>query len=297
MIQVICPSDGTLHYAEESDIGETLRCRKCGVILKIESQDQRAEIGTELQPVEKQAEASVTSEPPAAPRTNGARPRSRIRREHILIATVLGATGLMLVIAFWPNTPSPISTQEQPTNPVVRDTSPQPSSGVPAPVKPAPQVKQVQSKPVLGENPVGVLPPCAQGREPLRPRTGERIEPDDGISGESNIQVTNVGSLDAAVRLVDNVTGRTLRFVYVQAGHSFAIARIEAGTYSVRVQFGRDWISECHQFMRDTAYSEYAQPLVFLDDRIRFYTVTLNPVPAGNAVTRKIDRKRFFEGD
>jgi hypothetical protein len=301
MIDIICPADGTLHYADESNVGKTLRCRTCGATLNIESQDQHPPIGIEQEPVEERAEARVTSEPRGEPKTEGARPQRMTRRVDLLIGAGLGATVVMLLIAFWPNDPPSVSSQIQSSghNPAVRETSPEPSSGISAPalVKRTPNVKPVQAKPVLERNPLGVLPPCAQGREPLRLKTGDRIEPDGGTSGASNIRVMNAGGLDAAVKLVDSVTGRTSRFVYVQAGHSFAIEGIETGAYLLQFQYGRDWIPECHEFMRDSDYREFAAPFVFLDDRLRFYEVTLSPVVGGKTITRKIDRKRFLEGE
>ncbi len=116
------------------------------------------------------------------------------------------------------------------------------------------------------------------------------------MSGQSNIQVLNAAGLDATVKLVDSVTGKTSRFVYVQAGHSFSIEGVETGAYLLQFQFGSDWIPECHQFIRDTVYGEFADPFVFLDDRIRFYTVTLSPLVGGRTKTRKIDRTRFLAG-
>jgi hypothetical protein len=300
MIDIICPADGTLHYADESSVGKTLRCRTCGAILKIEPQDQPPPIGTMQEPVEEKAGASVTRAPLGNPKTQGGRLQRLIRRENLLIGAVLGAIVVMLLITFWPNNPPSDSSQIQSSgpNPAVGEASPEPSSGVPAPtpVKPRPNVKPLQAKPVLEGNPLGALPPCAQGSQPSRLRTGERIEPDGGASGASDIRVMNAGGLDAAVKLVDSVTGKTSRFVYVQAGHSFAIEGIETGAYLLQFQFGRDWIPECHEFMRDSDYREFAAPFVFLDDRIRFYEATLSPALGGKTLARRITRKRFLEG-
>jgi hypothetical protein len=107
----------------------------------------------------------------------------------------------------------------------------------------------------------------------------------------------NAGAVDAAVKLADNVTGKPVRFVYVQAGHSFTIDGIETGAYLLQFQFGKDWIPECHDFVRDPNYFEFTAPFVFLDDRIRYFNVTLSPVVGGKIRTRKIDRERFLKGD
>jgi hypothetical protein len=301
MIDIICPKDGTLHNADESNFGKTLRCRTCGATLKIGPQDQHPPIGIAQGPVKEAAEARVTNKPLAGPKTEDARPQRMIRRESLLMGAGLGVIVVMLLIAIWPNHPPSILRQikSNDQNPAVRETRPEPSSGVPAPglVMRRPNVKPVQAKPDLEGNPPGALPPCAQGRNPLRLKTGERIKPDGGTSGASNMQVMNAGGLDAAVKMMDSVTGKTSRFVYVQAGHSFTIEGIEAGAYLLQFQYGRDWIPECQDFMRDADYLEFANPFVFLDDRIRFYEVTISPVVGGKTLTRRIDRRRFLAGD
>ena len=296
MIDVICPADGTLHYADESSVGKTLRCRTCGATLTVEPEGQRAPIGTKQEPVEQKTEAAATGKPPVEFQTEGPRPLKLIHRiPPVIGAVVLVAIVVMLLINFWPSNPPPGSNQIQSggTNPAVRESSP---ALAPAPMKRTSGVRPVKPKPVPEGDPSGALPPCAQGREPVRLRSGERIEPDGGTSGASNIQVMNAGGLDAAVKLVDSVTGKTSRFVYVQAGHSFAIEGIETGAYLLQFQYGRDWIPECRQFVRSSEYAEFAAPFVFMDDRIRFYEATLSPALGGKTLARRITRKRFLEG-
>lgn len=293
MIPVKCPKDGTLHYADESHVGRTIRCRGCGAILKIEPQDQLPSIEVTQEPVEAKAESTVTGEPLRERKTSGATSPRVIGWEHVWIAAGLGAIVLLLLIAFWPYEPTPVSSQIQSGShsAAVPETSPEPSSGGPAPAL----VKRAtrEAKPVPAEP----ASPCVQGHEPVRLKTGERIVPDGVMSGQSNIRIMNASGLDAAVKLVDSVTGKMSRFVYVQAGHTFAMEGVGTGAYLLQYQFGRDWIPECHEFVRDSVYGEFTDPFVFLDDRIRFYTVTLSPVIGGKTRTRKIDRKRFLAGD
>lgn len=119
--------------------------------------------------------------------------------------------------------------------------------------------------------------------------------------------ITNGTGYDAAVRLVDSTTGRTIRFVYVQASAADKVSGIEPGSYRLIFTTGTDWVAACRGFMRASSYSEFEDELVFRvsstedEDSITTWTthgeVTLNPVFGGNAKTRKIDRRRFFEGD
>jgi hypothetical protein len=297
VIEIVCPADRTLHYADASHVGRTIRCRSCGASLKIELQVEDPSLGREQGPEKKEWEPSVAREPSKDFEIDGPSPSKLIWRPEILIGGVLGVIVVMLFIAFWPSHASQTQTSSQ--YPAVPETPSALKSNAPVP----PAVRRIQNaipmraKPALEENPLGMLPPCAQGREPARLKTGERLKPDAGTSGQSNIRVLNGGGLDAVVKLADSVTGKTARLAYIQAGHSLTFEGVETGAYLLQFQFGRDWTSECNQFLRDSDPAEFADPFVFLDDRIRFYTVTLSPAVGGKTRTRKIERNRFLQDD
>lgn len=300
LIAVKCSSDGTLHYADDNLVGKTIRCRTCGVTLKIESPDQSSSIATKPEPIDASADRAVPVGAPRDPGTNSAVSGKAARWGYILGGAGLGVGMFLLFLVSWENNPSSVSTQIQTgSSPSVSEHSRESSSGSRAPsaVRHAPSVEPVRAKTGAEGSVNGTLPPCAQGREPSRLRTGERIEPDGEMSGQSNIRIVNASDLDVVVRLVDSVTGKTSRFVYVQAENSFAMEGIEAGAYMVRFQYGKDWIPECNGFIRDCVYGEFSDPFVFFDDRIRFYTVTLSPSIGGRSRTRRIDRTKFLDGD
>jgi hypothetical protein len=300
LIAVKCPKDGTLHYADDGLTGKTIRCRTCGATLTIGSDDRLPPVETEPEPVEPKTEPIVTAEPAPERKTNDATGRVP-PWIFILGGAGLGAIVVILLFAFWSGKPSPVPSQMQSegNRPSVSEASPEASPGgsAPAAVRHAPGGEPVHTKPDAGTNASGPLPTCAQGRAPSRLGTGQRIEPDGEMSGDSNIRVTNASDLDVAVRLADRVTGKTARLVYIQAGHSFALESVAPGAYILRFQFGKDWVPECRGFVRDSLYGEFSNPFVFYDDRIRFYTVTLSPFLGGNTGTRKIDQRKFFEGD
>jgi hypothetical protein len=133
----------------------------------------------------------------------------------------------------------------------------------------------------------------------LRPENGESINPgpDEGTDGESSIKVINGSSVDAVLRLVNTETGRTARLIYIWVGNSISVEGIETGTYWVRFQSGKKWLPGPLDFGCDADYSEFEEPFSFPEDRVREYTITLNPVVGGTARTRRIDRRKFFEGD
>ncbi len=292
MIAIRCPADGTLHYAEEDRIGLTIRCRTCGATLKIEPQEERPPVDINQDLIGGAAEPGAPPKPSGERKPGGPPPPHVTRKEYLLVGAGLGVILLLLLIAFWPNNPAPVSTQTPPAgqSPTVPEVPPEPSSSVHAPAR---VEREREAEPAQAEP----VPPCAQGHAPVRLKSGQRIEPDGPIAGQSNIQVLNAGGLDAVVRLVDSVTGKTARFVYVQAGHTFALGEIPTGAYRLQFQFGKDWVPECRGFARESVSGEFADPFVVLEDRIRFYTVTLSPLIGGKTGTRKIDRKRFLAGD
>jgi hypothetical protein len=154
---------------------------------------------------------------------------------------------------------------------------------------------------------LAIIPSCATGHFPERPATGQRIEPDNGTSGSSTLEITNGLSVDAAVRLVDTSSNVSSRFVYIRAHDLYKIENIEASTYWLRYASGLDWVANCVDFVRDENIDEFEQPFPFRQDTVQESnyvkdtwteaSASLNPVPEGTAKTRKIDRKRFLEGD
>jgi hypothetical protein len=132
-----------------------------------------------------------------------------------------------------------------------------------------------------------------------------RIEPDLGTSGSSKLMISNGAQREAVIRLVEKVSGRTVRFVYIGAGKKYTLGNIESGIYLLRFASGYDWVPACRDFLREPDYSEFEDSLSFQtvmptdgqDGYTTKYEVSLNEVLLGNARKRNIDRKRFFDGD
>jgi hypothetical protein len=189
--------------------------------------------------------------------------------------------------------------------PPVKDSDrPRRSKTVIAPLARVPVYHQVKGTSVPSSGltqptpkPVVILPKCAEGQAPERLNTGERIEPDQGTSGESSLEVTNDPITDAVIRLVDTATNLTSRFVYLRAGDVYTIPGIEPGTYSLRFASGLDWFPTCAEFIKNGNIDEFPKPLVFEEGYKTTWKATLHGVPFGNARTNKIDKRRFLAGD
>ncbi len=309
MIDIRCPCDKATYHADESQIGKSLQCTVCGRILRIEGQALGPTVPRQVEHVAVPVESS-TSSPPI---TSNRRGLSRDTRIAVGIGTALIVLLLIVWIRLRP--PESKSTTGPPAASQDESTSPAPPPHIPALSELKTIPKYLPEKPklplptlILSPSPPLVLTPeCAEGHNPERPATGMRIEPDEGSSGASTLRIMNGLDVDAAVRLVDTSTNRTSRFVYVRANDAYTIEEIEPGTYSLRYATGSDWIAACGEFQRDEEIEEFEesrafQERVFDEGGYHHHTLTeaqasLNPVPQGNARTRKIDRRRFFQGD
>ena len=245
-----------------------MRCTRCEAILTVQPIKMPSPILREPRPIEV---SSAEVHPAAA-----------TQRTRVMSSTFIALMGVALVIALVSLAVWRIGTPRQ-----------NPGSSV------------LPSKtPVSAEN---AVPLCAQGQPVEHLTHGQKIEESERENGKSTLLVKNGTGHDAAVRLVDSLTGRTIRFVYVRAGNAYKVSGIEPGSYRLDFMTGSDWVSACRGFIRDPSYSEFEGNLVFKfsstenENEVTTWTthgeVTLNPVVGGNAKIRQIDRKRFFEGD
>lgn len=146
------------------------------------------------------------------------------------------------------------------------------------------------------------LPPCAGGKLPQRPATGQQIKSSVGTSGNFEVLIKNGTERDAIVRLAIARPAQTVRFMYVRARENYLIGRVEPGTYDLSYVLGKDWIQGCNSFWQDSGVSQFEEHLHFMsptggEKTVGRYEATLNPVLDGNARTKPIDRRQFFEGN
>jgi hypothetical protein len=167
-----------------------------------------------------------------------------------------------------------------------------------------PKVERAKSAPIGKPSlPVRTIPPCAVGEHPERLFTGEGIVEDEGTTGYGTLSVDNGTQYDAVVRLAEMYSGRTARFVYIQARDSYTLTGIEPGFYYIRFLLGRKLVTRCVDFLEGEDSQEFERAFSFAENDAGDYIeydkarVTLYPVLGGNAKTRRITRKRFLEGD
>lgn len=212
MIEINCPC-GESYHAEDSHRGQRLKCRKCGTILTIERQAQTLT----------DSPALPDEEPNESPWASiGAWSKITRRRRRLTIVACFVAVGCIVALAWWLTTVRPDMAT---LNAVARSYQP--------------------------ARPTVPLPPCAQNHSAVRPETGERIEPDEGLTGYSRLSIENNSDADAVVNVVRESDGASVRAVYVRNGDSYTLHRIEPGSYDLRWETGREWVSACDAFLDD----------------------------------------------
>ena len=126
-----------------------------------------------------------------------------------------------------------------------------------------------------------------------------------GEGGHNALTVSNNGQQDAVVKLVPRAEPReVLQLVYIRAGDTWRLTGIQPGSYVLQFSLGMNWSGL--RFAEPT-YLEFADAFTFTETDqgvvgdyrqygLRNWQVTLYAVPGGNAPTKDIDERTFFEG-
>lgn len=134
---------------------------------------------------------------------------------------------------------------------------------------------------------------------PVSLANGTNITPPQGSQGLGSLRVINGTTDDAVAKLVDSVSGKTYRFVYVRANHEVTITGISPCACTLKFSTGMDWDRKTHKFLLDQSFSQFIDLLQFRETRtgsgVKWakYEVTLHPVPSGGAQTTSIDERDF----
>lgn len=138
--------------------------------------------------------------------------------------------------------------------------------------------------------PVPVTVRYANGTNLIRPRS---------VGGRGALRISNGTSSDAIAKLVDSVTGKTRRLVYIQAYNDATIGSIGTGNYILKFSLGTGYDESAAKFLYSQSFSRFDDALDFREFRtnegIRWkdFEVTLNPVINGNAQTSSISAADF----
>ncbi|HEY9668061.1 MAG TPA: hypothetical protein V6C91_14720 [Coleofasciculaceae cyanobacterium] len=152
------------------------------------------------------------------------------------------------------------------------------------------------SKPALDPS---LSPSPSLSLTPISLPNGTELIPPEEEQGRGNLTVNNGTSQDAVVKLVDSVSGKTIRFVYVQANNDVTIKNISSCTCLFKFSTGTNWDEKTSKFLHNRVFSQFTAPLTFdeikREDQVQWrdYRVTLHRVVNGNAQTTSISESDF----
>ncbi len=153
------------------------------------------------------------------------------------------------------------------------------------------------------------VPSSSLAKAPTQPHhsvpNGFEFIPLEDSQGRGTLKIINGTTKDAAVKLIDNSSKKTRRFVYVQANHEVLLKKIRPCSCSIRFTLGKDWDKKTQKFLQNPSFSQFLEPLDFSESgtfgstfasyKVWFhnYTITLHSVPFGNAQTAPLSESNF----
>ncbi len=125
--------------------------------------------------------------------------------------------------------------------------------------------------------------------------------------GRGELHIKNGTESDAVVKMVSTYNKNSIFSVYIKAKSAFSIQDISDGNYVLYFHLGNDWNTESKVFRVNPHYAKFDDSFSYTtsvtqSDEGRYisthtaystYTITLNPVVAGNARTSSIDKSEF----
>lgn len=128
---------------------------------------------------------------------------------------------------------------------------------------------------------------------------GTNITSPQNSQGRGTLKVINGTGYDAIIKLVDQASGRTQRFVYIQANREVTLQQIGSCRCTLKFSIGTHWNPNTQRFSQSRLYSQFRESLNFREIRtpsgVRWmnYTATLHPVKGGTARTLPINERDF----
>ncbi len=128
---------------------------------------------------------------------------------------------------------------------------------------------------------------------------GTNIISPQNTQGRSTLKVVNGTGYDAVIKLVDNNSGKTQRFVYVPKNQTVVLQQIGTCKCTLKFDLGRNWNPNAQRFSQPYSFSQFKKVLSFTERRTASgvewmnYTITLHRIPGGNASTIPISERNF----
>lgn len=127
-------------------------------------------------------------------------------------------------------------------------------------------------------------------RTPVSLPNGTNITPPQGPGGDNSFTIVNGTYYDVAVKLVNQATQKTRRFVYVRAGNTARIGNLPREVCVLRIMSGEDWDKDARKFLSNLSFYEFDKPF---DLRRTRWTVDLKPNVTGTLRDVPINEQDF----
>ena len=267
MINVICPRDGTKHFADESHLGLFLRCAKCGDAVQID------EVPTSNVPA-KRATAYVSNDG-----------YGHVVARSLRSLTFSGPSrfvqvGLCLLVLFIICSALLFH----------KHVELHKSNGL----------DRVAQN--VGSVAPSTRPPWEDYAQPNRSlSTGSQIGVQRFRNGHGELTIENNSSFDAVVK-VRSASGKAIRMIYIRSNDNTTLREFDEGTYRVLFTTGQDWDDEARLFTTSATYFEFGKYINFREEQQAdgtsyvHHTISLDTVPDGQ-VEKLSSSKHDFDTD
>ncbi len=119
------------------------------------------------------------------------------------------------------------------------------------------------------------------------------------FDGLGKLEIDNGTSSDAIAKLVNKSTNKSVVTLYIKANNNFTISNISNGNYKLYFNLGNDWNTNVKAFSINSGYEVFEDSFDFTtteyieSTEYSAFTVTLNPVINGRAITNEINAAEF----
>src|SRR5258708_2228630 len=211
MIDFVCNSCGLIYHADEAHEGKAIRCSQCGTVLPI----TRA-ITPEVTRASTASVKMVEEEPKARAILLWQLSWRRRKGMLAIFAAVLAVGVVWLMVSRSPNTEPTRKPENNPVTVSANELEKQPATDSTPP------------RPAIPE-PSNAL------------KNGTRLSKDIGTHGKGILVLRNGNGDDAVVRVIEQHSDTTVRWVYIAAHSDLKLTHIEPGSYLLLFSTGIDW--------------------------------------------------------
>jgi len=305
MIEVRCPRDGELYRAEESQIGRSLRCWKCGQPVPIDSPREGAALPAAAGSAQRtRARYWVHVRPSSW--SPGQSWRRGLAGLGVLTALVIFA---IISLRSLPTERRETARPPGPTRSIERPSLARDGLGptVEEVLREGEELRRLAEEVQKANEEVQKAARALPGIGPMRPArapvslpNGTEVQAITGPNGLGELRIRNGTATDAVAKLRDSGPPfATRRAVYIRAGSEVTLRGLPPQTFNLIFALGVDWDTATSGFRAARSYQRFQDVLLFTESPIeggrkyKTYEAGLDPIIGGNARTSPITQEEF----